>query len=170
MTNEGQRILDDEEMLQRLKAACVGSIGVLNSSFLCQSLSVLPLKKPYTIKNSVSVAEAIRHLKSYNVGCILIVDDSGKLAGIFTERDCLTKIIQSNLDTESTPVSQVMTANPVSDSINCNVGYALSLMSNGQFRHLPLVDDEGIPVGIVSVRDIVDHIVNMMVTDLLEYR
>ena len=169
-TETGELGIGDDALLERIRSACVGSFGVLQSSFLCQSLVSLNLKPMLKIDVSSTLREATKSLQLNNTGCALVVNPSGRLDGIFTERDCLTKIIGTEVNLDTTLVSAVMTREPVCESAECTVAYALSLMSNGGFRHIPIVDDEHCPVGVVSVRDIVDHIVDSMLNDLLNYK
>jgi CBS domain-containing protein len=99
-------------------------------------------------------------------GCVLVERD-GRLAGIFTERDVLTKIVGSDVDVDRVTVEAVMTPDPESLSPDDRVTYALNKMSVGGFRHIPLVDDEGHPVGVVSMRNVVDYMVDLFRTEVL---
>ncbi|MGH7898382.1 MAG: CBS domain-containing protein, partial [Candidatus Binatia bacterium] len=92
------------------------------------------------------------------IGCVLVVD-AGKLVGVFTERDVLSSVVGSSLDPESTPVERFMTPDPETLRPNNDIVFALNKMSLGGFRHVPLVDEEHRPVGVISVKDIVDYIV-----------
>jgi len=90
------------------------------------------------------------------VGCVLVVD-GGKLAGIFTERDFVNRVVTQGLDA-SEPVSRVMTASPATVHIGATVQQAIEVMSGG-LRHLPVVDDDGRPVGVLSIKDVVHYLV-----------
>jgi CBS domain-containing protein len=91
----------------------------------------------------------------------LIVDGGGRLEGIFTERDCLIKVIGLEGDLSS-PVSKYMTKHPISERPEASLAFVLNLMSNGGFRHVPIVDQDNMPIGIVSIKDVVDYIVKKM--------
>ena len=104
-----------------------------------------------TAPADLSVREAARRMAAAKVGAIMITDD-GKLAGIFTERDCLVRILASGLDPEKTSLSQVMTAKVITATPDIPLGHALHIMYEGGFRHVPIVED-GRPVGMVSARD-----------------
>ena len=87
----------------------------------------------------------------HGIGC-LIVEQQGTLAGIFTERDVLNKISEElPLDR---PVSEFMTVSPTAIEPDDSIAYALHTMDLGGYRHLPIVDGGGKPIGIISVRDI----------------
>ncbi|MBM4227054.1 MAG: CBS domain-containing protein [Gammaproteobacteria bacterium] len=104
-----------------------------------------------TASASTPVSEVARSMRGRRVGAVLVVED-GKLAGIFTERDALFRVVAEKRDAATTTVGQVMTANPTAISPRDPFPMALHLMHEGQFRHVPVVED-GKPVGIVSSRD-----------------
>jgi len=89
----------------------------------------------------------------------VLIQDGGRLAGILTERDILTKLVGSGADPALMKVDAVMTRKPETLGPDDPVAFALQLMSVGGFRHIPLVDGQGRPVGILSVKDIVDFLV-----------
>ena len=98
-----------------------------------------------------TVAEAARMMKDAKVGAILILKKE-RLAGIFTERDALTRVLAEGLDPKRTPMSRVMTPNPDTISPDKPFGHALIMMYDHGYRHMPVMED-GKPVGIVSMRD-----------------
>ena len=97
------------------------------------------------------VTTAACAMKAAKVGAMLVVEN-GRLAGIFTERDALFRVLAEGLDPATTPISQVMTANPQTISPDKPFGHAMHMMFEGGFRHVPVVED-GRPVGMVSARD-----------------
>ena len=104
-----------------------------------------------TAPASMTVAEAARLMRQRNVGAMMVVDGD-KLAGVFTERDALFRVVAAGLDVMSTPLSVVMTKNPQSITPDRSFVQALGMMHEGRYRHLPVVEN-GRPVGMVSVRD-----------------
>ena len=86
-------------------------------------------------------------------GSVLILDEAGGPAGIFTERDLLTKVVAKSLDPATTLVSAVMTRNPISVPPKTTVCDAILLMKERRFRHLPVVAASGKVVGMFSFRD-----------------
>jgi CBS domain-containing protein len=101
-----------------------------------------------------------------HVGCALVVRD-GKLVGIFTERDVLRKVAGAKLDLTATPVEQVMTPNPDTLPATASIAFALREMSVEGYRHIPLVNADGSPEGVVSVRDIVTWLVEFLPATVL---
>ena len=102
---------------------------------------------PDTTVRAAAVAMA-----NQSVGAILVVDDSGRLIGLFTERDALNRVVARGLDPEQTPLAAVMTDKLQTATPDKTLGHALHLMFEGGFRHLPVVED-GRPVGMVSARN-----------------
>ena len=97
------------------------------------------------------VAEAARLMKRRRVGAILVLEYS-HLAGIFTERDALYRVVAEGRDPEATALGEVMTRNPRSIHPDKPFADALGIMHQGKFRHVPVVED-GRPVGMVSATD-----------------
>ena len=103
---------------------------------------------------AATVAHAARLMRDGNVGAILVVDE-GKLIGIFTERDALVRVIACGRDPTSVRLEEVMTREPATVTPDETFGYALLVMYERGFRHLPVVE-QGRPVGVVSARHALD--------------
>lgn len=110
------------------------------------------------VQLGTAVAEAIRLMKEHRTGCVLVLDGE-RLVGIFTERDMLYKMLGTPTDPAKTPVEALMTKNPEVLSMDDEVAYAIHKMGVGGFRHIPIVDRERRPVGVLSVKDVLDHMV-----------
>ena len=100
---------------------------------------------------SMTVREAARLMKERRVGAILVVEQ-GKLAGVFTERDVVFRVVAEDRDVRTMPVAEVMTRDPQTIHPDKPFPDALHLMYEGGFRHVPVVED-GRPVGVISARD-----------------
>jgi CBS domain-containing protein len=72
------------------------------------------------------------------------------------------KVVGKVADLEGVSVDQFMTRNPIRERPEASLAFALNLMSNGGFRHVPIVDQDDMPIGIISVKDVVEHIVRTM--------
>lgn len=132
----------------------------IRGAILGQPLGAVPRRPLITVEADTPLAEVIRILNEKHQGCALVVRD-GRLAGIFTERDVLVRVVGRPLDLERTPVEKVMTANPDTLPESASIAFALRKMSQEGYRHVPLVDDEKRPVGVVAVRDIVAWMVEL---------
>ena len=105
-----------------------------------------------TASRTMTVRAAAILMAEKRIGALLVVEGE-RIAGIFTERDVLNKVLAGRLDPDSTPLAQVMVANPQTIRAAKPLAYALHMMAEGGFRHVPVVDDEGVPLGMVSARD-----------------
>ncbi|MEX1040414.1 MAG: CBS domain-containing protein [Pirellulaceae bacterium] len=120
-------------------------------------------REPITASATTSVDEVQQLLVENSVGCVVIVDGGGCPIGIFSERDAIMKF---NGDVDAylnQPVSEVMSANPQVVRYESKVARAIHLMDLGHYRHLPVVDHEGVLVGIISVRDILKYLTEKIV-------
>ena len=100
-----------------------------------------------------SVRAVAAHMKKFGAAAVLVVNEQdGSLIGICTERDLTYKVLAEGLD-QKTPVAEVMTVNPQGVTAEKTFGHALHLMHEGGFRHMPVLDGQGRPVGLVSSRD-----------------
>lgn len=110
-----------------------------------------------TVPLSVSVADAVAVMNRNKVGSVLVMDGD-RLAGIFTERDVLYRVVARGRPPAGTPVSEVMTADPKTISPEMTVDETLAFISERRCRHLPVVDDGRI-VGLISQGDVTRFLV-----------
>lgn len=160
----------DNNISAAIKIACKSNFGVLDSNFLCQSLGILSQNHPVTVSEEDTLWAVMTVLKNNKIGCVVVFDKQNKLSGIFSERDCITKIFGNEIDLKTTKVSEYMTKDPVTATPDVTIAYALNLMSQGGFRHLPVVDESGMPVSMISAKDIIDNIVESFTKDLLDFQ
>jgi CBS domain-containing protein len=113
--------------------------------------------QPWVVQASQPVADAVKLMREKKVGCVLVCDPLRRIVGIFTERDLLRRVVAQHQPLDL-PMSDCMTADPITvrpqDSISC----AIKRMQKGGYRHLPVVIDDK-PVGILSVKRIVHYLV-----------
>lgn len=114
--------------------------------------SMLEGRSLVTANKDMTVRAACQLMAGKRIGALLVVENQ-RIAGIFTERDALNKILAAGLDPETTSLAQVMVADPMTISADKPLAYALYMMAEGGFRHVPVVDADGLPVGMVSARD-----------------
>ena len=119
------------------------------------TVATLAPADPVLLRETASVGEACQRMVQARQAAVLVVDAGGKLAGIFTERDLLTRVVGRGLDPKGTALSDVMTPNPEVLSLRDRVAYAVHCMSVAGYRTVPLVDAQHKPVGIVTVSDVI---------------
>jgi CBS domain-containing protein len=129
-------------------------------SLMEEPVTCLQPLRPLTVDPQTSLDDAIRFMRNHGIGCVLVTDAAGKLAGILTERDLLQKVAGKRRELASLRVTDCMTAAPESCKPGHPLGHALQRMIVSDIRYLPLVDDSGKPVGIVSSRDIIAYMAN----------
>ena len=141
-----------------------------DAKLLEEPLTLLPSRPPLTMAREETVKSAMHAMRKRHRGCVLVTDDGSlqsPLVGIFTERDVLLKIIDSGRNPADVPLSDVMTSEPESLPIDAKLAWALNMMSVGGFRHLPVTDERGWPAFILSVRDIVEFLVESFPAEIL---
>jgi CBS domain-containing protein len=116
---------------------------------------VMERKKLLTAPPETTVGEAAKLMAKRRVGAVLVVDDHQGLVGIFTERDAVVRVIAQGRDAQTTRLADVMTPAPQTVHPRRSLGYALLMMHENGFRHVPVVED-GKLVGIVSARNALD--------------
>ena len=111
----------------------------------------------------VPLADAIAQMQKvtsehYRGTGALLITQKGKLTGIITERDLVRRVISQKRDIKCLTAGQVMTAQPETLTAEDPIAFALNLMHLGHYRHIPLVDEENEPVGIITSKDIIKYI------------
>ena len=109
---------------------------------------------PASVKPTASVAETIRLMLERRVGAVAVVDEEHKVAGIFTERDVLRKLALSGRDPERVPVHQLMTTPVEMATPEMSPREALEIMVDRHYRHLPIIDNDGHLLGMLSIRNL----------------
>jgi CBS domain-containing protein len=132
----------------------------VEKSLMEDPVSILNPRQAVTLAATATVGEAMQTMLACDIGALLIVDATGKLLGIFSERDLLTRVAGTDPASNSQPVSAYMTANPETIQAHDTLAFALHKMDGGGYRHLPVVKD-GQPLGMISVRDMLRHITRL---------
>lgn len=107
------------------------------------------------IEADASVKEAVQRLVMYNIGSLPVVDSAGRPIGIFTERDVLHGVATDCEAYAGARVGDVMTPDPVCCSIQDEIHQVMGLLSERRIGQLPVLDEQGVVVGVVSVGDLI---------------
>jgi CBS domain-containing protein len=122
-----------------------------------ESVSRLQPTPPLEVRPDQSVAHAVALMREYGVGCVLVCE-SERVVGIFTERDLMQRVLAEG-KALTLSVAEVMTPDPVVLHPKDAIGVAVKTMEEGGYRHLPVIDEQGRAVGMLSVKRIVHYLV-----------
>jgi CBS domain-containing protein len=111
----------------------------------------------FSVAPQDSVLRAIEIMATRHVGALLVMNE-GALLGIISERDYARKVILKNRSSHDTPVSDIMTSPAISVTTEDTVHHCMQLMTEGRFRHLPVVKAGGV-VGMLSIGDLVKAVI-----------
>lgn len=112
-----------------------------------------------TANGSESILEVARRMAEYNVGCVVVVDGGAEPVGIITDRDIVTRVVATELDPSQTAISAIMTREVRSVDEATPIEQALALMASAGTRRLIVTGSESKLVGIVSVDDVIELLV-----------
>jgi CBS domain-containing protein len=147
-----------QQSLTPLDLPCAGSL--VEKSLMCDQVPVLPPKPVVTICPATTIREAVDLMLEKDVGAVLVVDEAGKLLGIFSERDLLKRVVGLIDQPLDQPVGDYMTSRPVVVGPHDTLNYVLHKMDGGGHRHVPVLDG-GKPASVISVRDMLRHIMKL---------
>ncbi len=114
--------------------------------------------------------QAIRTMLDRRVGAVAVVDENKRVAGIFTERDVLRRLSLSGHAPGQTPILEVMTTPVEMATLDTTPGQALATMVERHYRHLPIVDDDGRLLGMLSIRNVLQARIDALTRQLDEAR
>lgn len=112
--------------------------------------------KVVTLQANTSLEGALKSLAQNRIGAVVVLDRQDKIAGVFSERDAVRALAKEGASALHKEISHLMTRKVISCSQEDNLDQALELMTQGRFRHLPVVED-GQLFGIISIGDVVKH-------------
>ena len=129
----------------------------LERNLKVESVARLQPTPPLCLRPEQPVADAVAVMRQHRVGCVLVCQ-SGRLVGLFTERDLMRRVLAVG-DSLDLPLARCMTREPVVVHLGESIGAAVRRMEEGGYRHLPVVDGFGRPLGVLSVKRIVHYLV-----------
>jgi CBS domain-containing protein len=111
---------------------------------------------PATVSMLATVEQAVNKMLDKDVGAVAVIDEQGVVAGMFTERDVLAKFALSGRDAAATPVRELMSPMVEMATVETTPAEAFRVMLERHYRHLPVVDESGKVLGILSIRNILE--------------
>jgi len=130
----------------------------MDSKTLRSPIETLNPPKAVSVKVDTKLDEVLNLMKEKRIGCVCVVRNK-QVAGIFTERDVLKRVVGARLDVKKVQIEEVMTTTPEYLFIDDQIAFALNRMDLGGFRHILLINAQGEPSGVISMRDIMAHLV-----------
>jgi CBS domain-containing protein len=135
--------------------AVESEIAEIRGALFNDRIAMLGPAEPVCLRETATAQEAIERMLASRQAGVLVVDAEGRLTGIFTERDVLTRVAGQGRDPRQTALGTVMTADPEALGPGARVAYAVHSMSVAGYRTVPLVDADRRPVGVVTVSDVI---------------
>jgi CBS domain-containing protein len=135
------------------------------SRFVNQRINQLPLEEPAVVSPFTTVRSAVATMQEGSRSCVLAVDE-GKLRGIFTERDVLTKCMDEGFDWDQQLDAAVLTKEPRTIASNRTIAEAVAIMQQHHYRTLPVME-AGSVVGLVRLGDLLRHLAEEYPEDIL---
>jgi predicted transcriptional regulator len=127
-------------------------------ALLDDRITALRPKQPITVPPDMPVGEVMLHR---SIRSVVVVEDAA-IVGIFTERDALFKLNVETNELRDRPVSEFMKPRVETLDENAKIAYALERMELGGYRHVPIVNEQGEAIGIVSARDVLMYLTDRM--------
>lgn len=112
----------------------------------------------YAIAPSATVLESIRLMAEKGIGALLVME-ADRLVGIISERDYARKMVLQGRSSIATPVSEIMTRDVISVGPRESIQHCMELMTDGHLRHLPVLDEAGLVIGLLSIGDLVKNVI-----------
>ena len=133
---------------------------------LTDNISSIGIKKAILKDENASLQSVIKSMQISHSSCILIINNN-KITGIFTERDIITKIVSRNVDLKNEKICDYMTNNPEILQSDDSIAFALNKMTDGGFRHVPIVHSISQDFYVISMQDIINSIGNYYFNDIV---
>lgn len=133
------------------------------TDFSFERLATIPVREVFKrqclqLESSATVAEAASMMARADRGSVVVTDGDGRVIGIFTEHDVLKHSTTNSPDWRHRSIANAMTPEPVTVYDFDSVAGALARMSEGRFRHVPVVDADGRPLAVVTIRLVLSFI------------
>tara|TARA_B100000424_G_scaffold221757_1_gene180865 strand:+ start:194 stop:628 length:435 start_codon:yes stop_codon:yes gene_type:complete len=128
---------------------------------MSKSLAIkLSERELITVNENDQLLEAIKKLAKYNIGAIPVINSNKKLTGIISERDIVKELAKKeDLDYSTLFVHQLMTKKVICCESDVLSDKLMELMTKNKVRHIPIVDNSNHPIGIVSIGDVVNRLI-----------
>jgi CBS domain-containing protein len=132
-----------------------------------EKLKMLGRRDPITVAPATSLRACVALIQRAGVAdSVFVTDPGGRLLGVLTERDIFGKLVATGVDLDQ-PVDTLMVTHPWTLNLDQPIRYAIDLMQTGRYRNVPLVDDDGLLVGVVRPVDVLKYLAEAFPEELL---
>jgi CBS domain-containing protein len=132
-----------------------------------EKLKALSGREPLTVRPGTSLSACLDLIRETGIAdSVFVTDEAGRLRGVLTERDIFARLIGPDIDL-SQPVERVMVDHPFTLHLDEPIRHAVDLMQTGRYRNVPLIDDDGVLVGVVRPVDILKYLAEAFPEELL---
>jgi CBS domain-containing protein len=149
----------------RTKSASDTTAAIGRLELRTEKARTLARSDPTTVTPQTSLRDALAQMREHG-GDAILVKDGGRLAGILTERDVLTRVLGAQID-DAQAVSELMTKDPKTLSADASVLQAMQAMESGRYRNVPLVEPDGTVVGLLRQQDLIEFIAEAFPQEIL---
>ena len=156
----------DDELKEMYESKRKTGVTLDKAISLNDPLSSLTQEKFIVLNEQATLRDAIDSMQKYHIGCILL-ENNHKITGIFTERDIVQHIVGNRHNLEKECVADYMTKSPDVLHFQDPIAFALNKMISGGYRHIPIVDKEEKPIGIIAMQDIINHLGDYFFDDIV---
>ena len=129
-------------------------------------LKSLTQEKFIVLNEQATLQEAISSIQKHPIGCVLL-ENNQYISGIFTERDIVQKIVGKRHNLDEKCIADYMTRNPDVLHLQDPIAFALNKMISGGYRHIPIVDKENKPIGVITMQDIINSLGDYFFDDIV---
>jgi len=132
-----------------------------------EKLKMLGRRDPLTVAPGTSLRECVAIIqRAGTADSVFVTDPAGRLVGVLTERDIFGKLVATGVDLDQ-PVENLMVTHPWTLHLEQPIRHAIDLMQTGRYRNVPLVDDDGLLVGVVRPVDVLKYLAEAFPEELL---
>ena len=118
-----------------------------------------------TVMQDRSIGDLSRFLTQHKIGAAPVVDSEDKLVGIVSERDIVRHMAKADDDFRTAPISAIMTASVITCKVTDSASDMMAAMTNKKIRHIPITDDDETVIGMVSIGDVVNRMIEKYQTE-----
>jgi CBS domain-containing protein len=160
----------DVDTLALVSELTEAAVAARVPSIVDERLQVVGRREPVTVRPGTSLADCLAAIRRTGTGdSVFVVDESGRLAGVLTERDIFGRLVGGDvapIDLDQ-PVETLMTTEPRHLHLDETVRDAIALMQTGRYRNVPLVDDDDTLQGVVRPQDVLKYLAEAFPEELL---